>query len=242
MPVVQLSEIDNLQEFDPGVDSKGNKKELEIVAMGDDTLSMRELLDPSDPNSGTKAQAEIDILSTMATDLWQLDSQAEHEAAAGLDAGGVRVVRWGRTWTDDGDWRPANLETQAAKFTFQQTTTLVMQGVAGVQSVYYNEFCIDEDTKQPTDPDTRPALLIASITDGWCFDNEKFEAFAATLGGDTFLAKVLIGSGPEYNKALTGYARVAERNDHFILLPFGTRARPRKVTDTFLRLAGKYED
>jgi hypothetical protein len=240
MPVVQLEQINAVEKFDAGTDGSGNPKEIEIVAFGDNTISMREHVDGEGGDGPLKAQVLIDVLAEMAIELWQLDSQAAREAAAGADAGGIRVIRWGRQWFDDGDWRPANVEEKARLFKFDETGTYIMQGVSGVKKVYHDEFAVDEHG-QPTPVEDRPALLLAGVTDGWCFDNADFEKFCSSLGGDIFLVLVVIGSGNEYRQAVQGYAKIAESNPHFVLIPMGTHPNVVKVKDAFLKLAGAYE-
>jgi hypothetical protein len=248
MPVIHLDDIGTLTEFDAGADALGSKKEIEIIVGGDDTISMRGRVDGENGSGPMKGQVSVDIMTELALRCWKLDSQAQREAAAGvidedtgLPAGGVMVVRWGRRWYKDGDWNPHTLEQQAAKFQFREDGTYIMQMVEGIKAVYTKEFCVDE-AGQPTPVDDRPALLLGGITDGACFDQDKFVAWARKLGGDTFLVLALIGSGDEYEAAREQYSAIAESNPHFVLVLVGADPNAvQKVPEAFQRLAGQYQ-
>ena len=88
MPVVQLEQINAVEKFDAGTDGGGNPKEIEIVAFGDNTISMREHVDGEGGDGPLKAQVLIDVLAEMAIEL----------SAAGL-SGRPRGRSWrGRWW------------------------------------------------------------------------------------------------------------------------------------------------
>lgn len=245
MPTITLEDIPGLHEFDAGEDEfSGAKKPIEMIVGPDNTASFRTKV-----GGLPKYQLQIDILVELASQCWELDPKAKAEAAAGvvddegLPAGGVMAVSWGRGWRKMGDLNPMTLEHKLAELRFDETTTLVMQMVAGMKQVYHDEFCVDEETGKPTPVDERPGRLLCGITDGACRDNAEFEAWAETLGGDTFLVMALVGDpeDDDYKQAAAEYGAIAAKNPHFVLILVGMdRSAVQRVPEAFLRLSGQY--
>jgi hypothetical protein len=159
------------------------------------------------------------------------DSQAEAEAAAGEDAGGLMTVTFADGEAEDlEDLNPGNWKAKLASVQLGGHTE-VMPGWNRLVDVYLEEF----GTRPKED---RPHLLALVITDGEAQDTAEFAAQLAQSKGGTYVCVAILGYGAEHDAALAAYQKVADANDHVRVVSFDSQTDPTVITDSILSLIG----
>jgi uncharacterized protein YegL len=156
------------------------------------------------------------------------DSQAEGEAAAGEDAGGLMTIlfsdhaesiddlssaNWKRKW-DDIQWGGG---------------TQIMPGWNLLVDTFLEEF--GDRPKQD-----RPALLALVITDGEATDAEEFAAEIAKIQGTTYVCVAVLGFGADHDATLASYRKIEASNKHLRVVTFGGQTDPTEIADDLLKL------
>ena len=156
------------------------------------------------------------------------DSQAEAEAAAGEDAGGLMTVLFATEATELGDLNEANWKEKWASIRWGGGTH-VMPGWGLVVDDYMEEF--GDTPKQD-----RPALLVLVITDGEADDMAAFEAECAKTAGGTYICVAIVGYGADHDATLAAYQKLAETNKHIRVVTFGSETDPTVLANGLISL------
>jgi hypothetical protein len=171
-----------------------------------------------------------EALPTLVAILGAADSQAEAEAAAGEDAGGLMTVTFANTATEVGDLNEGNWRQKWDAVQIGGGTH-IMPGWNLVVEDYLEEF---GDTPQIE----RPALLLLVVTDGEADDMEAFEAECAKAHGTTYIAAAIVGFGPDHDATVAAYQNLAASNNHVRVVSFESNTDPNALAQGLLSLAG----
>jgi hypothetical protein len=159
------------------------------------------------------------------------DSQAAEEAAAGEDAGGLMTVTFAGGSADCiDDLNPGNWRQKWNRIEWGGGTQ-IMPGWNLLVETYLAEF--GEVPKQD-----RPHMLALVITDGEADDTDQFAQTLAQARGGTYVCMAVLGFGPEHDRALAAYQRIAAANDHVRVVTFGSETDPDTIADGVLSLIG----
>jgi uncharacterized protein YegL len=159
------------------------------------------------------------------------DAQAAKETeAAGEEEGGVMTVTFASEAKVVGDLNSGNVRAQFGSIQWGGGTNIV-PGFQLVLSNYLEEFA-DEDVT------SRPSLLCMVITDGEASDEAEFEESLSKSKGGTYVAVAVVGYGPEHDKALAGYQRIAAANNHVRALSFADTTDPNGLAQALLAMFG----
>jgi len=173
-----------------------------------------------------------EAMGLLVTKLGAEDSQAEAEAAAGEDAGGLMTVVFSdpdaAEVLDDlseTNWREkwANIQWGGG--------TYIMPGWSLVIDNYLEEF---GDTPKAE----RPALLVLVVTDGEAADIQEFENECAKAQGGTYICVAIVGYGPEHDRTLADYQKIAANNNHVRVVSFESETDPNVVAEALISLVG----
>ena len=171
-----------------------------------------------------------EALGTIVASLGAVDSQAEAEASAGKDAGGLMTVVFSDTAEEVGDLNPANWREKWAKFR-PGGGTRIMPGWKLVVDDYLEEF----GDKAEED---RPALVLLVVTDGEAEDMAQFEAECTKAHGHTYVAVAVVGYGAEHDNTVAAYQKIAANNNHVQVYNFGSTTDPNQFAEGLLALVG----
>jgi uncharacterized protein YegL len=171
-----------------------------------------------------------EALGTIVASLGTADSQAEKEAAAGKDAGGLMTVVFSDEAEEVGDLNPANWREKWSKFR-PGGGTRIMPGWKLVVDDYLEEF----GDKAEED---RPALVLLVVTDGEAEDMEQFEAECAKAHGHTYVAVAVVGYGADHDNTVAAYQKIAAKNNHVQVYNFGSTTDPDQFAEGLLALVG----
>lgn len=169
-----------------------------------------------------------EALPTLVATLGAADSQAEAEAAAGEDAGGLMTVVFSDRAEEVGDLNEANWREKWSKVT-PGGGTYIMPGWQLVVEDYLEEF----GNKAEED---RPALLLLVVTDGEAADMAAFEADCAKAHGHTYVAVAVVGYGPDHDNTIAAYQRIAAANNHVQVYNFGSTTDPTAFAEGLLAI------
>lgn len=173
-----------------------------------------------------------EAMGLLVTKLGAEDSQAEEEAAAGEDAGGLMTVVFSDADAaevlddlSETNWREkwANIQWGGG--------TYIMPGWSLVIDNYLEEF-------GDTPKDVRPALLVLVITDGEAGDIADFEAECAKAQGGTYICVAIVGYGPDHDRTLADYQKIAASNNHVRVVSFESETDPNVVAEALISLVG----
>lgn len=171
-----------------------------------------------------------EAMGILVTALGAQDSQAEAEAAAGEDAGGLMVVRFSSDAEVLDDFSAANWKRKWDAIQWGGGTQ-IMGGWSLVIDNYMEEF-----GKEPKE--TRPALLVLVVTDGEAADIGEFEAECAKAAGGTYICVAILGYGQEHDNTLTDYQKIASVNQHVRVVTFGSETDPNVIAQGLISLVG----
>jgi len=169
-----------------------------------------------------------EALPTLVGTLGAADSQAEAEAAAGEDAGGLMTVVFSDRAEEVGDLNEANWREKWSKIT-PGGGTYIMPGWQLVVEDYLEEF----GNKAEED---RPALLLLVVTDGEAADMAAFEADCAKAHGHTYVAVAVVGYGPDHDNTIAAYQKIAASNNHVQVYNFGSTTDPTALAEGLLAI------
>lgn len=169
-----------------------------------------------------------EALPTLVATLGAADSQAEAEAAAGEDAGGLMTVVFSDRAEEVGDLNEANWREKWAKVT-PGGGTYIMPGWQLVVEDYLEEF----GNKAEED---RPALLLLVVTDGEATDMAAFEAECAKAHGHTYVAVAVVGYGADHDNTVAAYQKIAASNNHVQVYNFGSTTDPTAFAEGLLAI------
>ena len=169
-----------------------------------------------------------EALPTLVASLGAADSQAEAEAAAGEDAGGLMTVVFSDRAEEVGDLNEANWREKWAKIT-PGGGTYIMPGWKLVVEDYLEEFGKEAE-------EDRPALLLLVVTDGEAADMAMFEAECARAHGHTYVAVAVVGYGADHDNTVAAYQRIAASNNHVQVYNFGSTTDPTAFAEGLLAI------
>lgn len=169
-----------------------------------------------------------EALGTIVSALGAADSQAEREAAAGDDAGGLMTVVFGDSATEVGDLTPANWREKWGRFS-PGGGTRIMPGWKLVVQDYLDEF----GSKAEED---RPALVLLVVTDGEASDMAEFERECAKAHGHVYIAVAVVGYGADHDMTIAAYNKIAASNPHVQVYNFGSTTDPTELAEALLAL------
>ncbi len=169
-----------------------------------------------------------EALGTIVASLGAADSQAEAEAAAGEDAGGLMTVVFSSEAEEVGDLTPANWREKWARFA-PGGGTRIMPGWKLVVEDYLEEF----GKKAEED---RPALVLLVVTDGEAEDMAQFEAECARAHGHIYIAVAIVGYGADHDNTMAAYNKIAAGNNHVQVYNFASTTDPTELADALLAL------
>ncbi len=169
-----------------------------------------------------------EALGTIVASLGAADSQAEAEAAAGKDAGGLMTVVFSSEAEEVGDLNPANWREKWSKFS-PGGGTRIMPGWRLVVEDYLEEFGKEAE-------EDRPALVLLVITDGEAEDMTQFEAECAKAHGHVYIAVAVVGYGADHDSTVAAYTKIAASNSHVQVYNFGSTTDPTELADNLLAL------
>jgi hypothetical protein len=184
----------------------------------------------ADGSSVRRWDVVTEAMPTLVATLGAADSQAEAEAAAGEDAGGLMTVTFANTATEVGDLNEGNWRQKWDAVRIGGGTH-IMPGWNLVVEDYLEEF---GDTPQIE----RPALLLLVVTDGEADDMEAFEAECAKAHGTTYIAAAIVGYGPDHDATVAAYQNLAAKNNHVRVVSFESNTDPNALAQGLLSLAG----
>lgn len=156
------------------------------------------------------------------------DSQAEGEAAAGEDAGGLMTVLFSDHAECIDDLSSANWKRKWNAIAWGGGTA-IMPGWNLLVDTFLEEF--GDRPKQD-----RPALLALVITDGEARDADEFATEIAKLQGTTYVCVAVLGYGADHDATLESYRKVEAGNKHVRVVTFGGETDPTKIADDLLQL------
>jgi uncharacterized protein YegL len=171
-----------------------------------------------------------EAMATIVASLGAADSQAEAEAAAGEDAGGLMTVVFSDEAEEVGDLNPANWQEKWSRF-HPGGGTKIMPGWQLVVEDYLEEF----GDKAEED---RPALVLLVVTDGEAEDMAQFEAECAKAHGHTYVAVAVVGYGADHDNTVAAYQKIAANNNHVQVYDFGSATDPNQFAEGLLALVG----
>jgi hypothetical protein len=158
------------------------------------------------------------------------DSQAETEAAAGEDAGGLMTITFANgTATCIDDLSVANWKRKWDAIPWGGGTQ-IMPGWNLLVDTFLEEF--GERPKLD-----RPALLALVITDGEASDIAEFEEEINKVSGTTYVLVAIVGYGSAHDATLAEYQKIAANNTHVRVVSFGGETNPDVISDALLSLA-----
>ena len=169
-----------------------------------------------------------EALPTLVATLGAADSQAEAEAAAGEDAGGLMTVVFSDRAEEVGDLNEANWREKWTKIT-PGGGTYIMPGWKLVVEDYLEEF-----GKQAEED--RPALLLLVVTDGEAADMAVFEAECARAHGHTYVAVAVVGYGADHDNTIAAYQKISASNNHVQVYNFGSTTDPTAFAEALLAI------
>lgn len=209
--------------------SKAGPANLEPAFLIDTSGSMSY---PTTANGSVERRELLgEAIPLIVAGLESYDAQAAAEsAAAGDEEGGVMTVTFASDATVVGDLNSGNVRKQFASIRWGGGTNIV-PGFQLVLSNYMDEFG-DED------PTSRPALLCMIITDGEAADEAEFEQLLEKSKGGTYVAVAVVGYGPDHDKALGQYQRIAAANPHVRALSFADETDPNSLAQALLAMFG----
>jgi hypothetical protein len=82
----------------------------------------------------------------------------------------------------------------------------------------------------------RPALLALVITDGEAEDMAEFEAECAKTTGGTYICVAIVGYGPDHDRTLAAYQKLADANKHVRVVTFGSVTDPGVIAEGLISL------
>jgi hypothetical protein len=85
-------------------------------------------------------------------------------------------------------------------------------------------------------PDKRPLLVALVITDGEADDTDQFARTISNLTGGVYIAIVLIGYGPDHDRAEAAYRAIESNNAHVKVLSLAGETDPQTIADALLRM------
>ncbi len=156
------------------------------------------------------------------------DSQAEAEAAAGEDAGGLMTIVFSDHAESLDDLSTANWKRKWDQIQWGGGTE-IMPGWSLLVDTFLEEF--GERPKQD-----RPALLALVITDGEARDAGEFAAEIAKLKGTTYVCVAVLGFGSDHDATMASYGEIAAANNHVRVVSFGGQDDPKAIADDLLSL------
>lgn len=171
-----------------------------------------------------------EAMGLLVTKLGAEDSQAEEEAAAGEDAGGLMTVLFSDEAEVLGDLSETNWRQKWATIPWGGGTH-IMPGWSLVIDNYLEEFGETPKTE-------RPALLVLVITDGEATDIAQFEAECAKAQGGTYICVAIVGYGVEHDRTVTDYQKIAASNSHVRVVSFESETDPSVVAEALISLVG----
>lgn len=209
--------------------SKAGPTNLEPAFLLDTSGSM------SYPTTENGSVVRMDLvreaLPMIVAGLEKFDAQAAKESEeAGDEEGGVMTVTFASDAAVIGDLNSANLQEKFRSIKWGGGTNIT-PGWNLVLSNYMEEFG-DED------PTSRPALLCMVITDGEASDEADFEAAITKAKGGTYVCVAVVGYGPEHDKTMTQYQKIAAANNHVRVLTFADSTNPQELADGLLAMFG----
>jgi len=156
------------------------------------------------------------------------DSQAEAEAAAGEDEGGLMTVLFSDHAECIDDLSSANWKRKWDAIAWGGGTE-IMPGWSLLVDTFLEEF--GERPKQD-----RPALLALVVTDGEASDADAFATEIAKLKGTTYVCVAILGFGADHDATLASYQRIEQANPHVRVVTFGGQTDPTQIADDLLKL------
>ena len=169
-----------------------------------------------------------EALPTLVATLGAADSQAEAEAAAGEEAGGLMTVVFSDHAEEVGDLNEANWREKWSQIK-PGGGTIIMPGWQLVVEDYLEEF----GSKAEED---RPALLLLVVTDGEAEDMAAFEAECARARGHTYVAVAVVGYGADHDNTIAAYQQIAAANNHVQVYNFGSTTDPTAFAEGMLAI------
>jgi hypothetical protein len=171
-----------------------------------------------------------EAMGLLVTKLGAEDSQAEEEAAAGEDAGGLMTVVFSDPSAAEviGDLSETNWRDKWANIQWGGGTN-IMPGWSLVIDNYLEEFGETPKTE-------RPALLVLVVTDGEATDIQAFEDECAKAQGGTYICVAIVGFGPEHDRTLADYQKIAANNNHVRVVSFESETDPTVVAEALISL------
>ncbi len=171
-----------------------------------------------------------EILGRLVEELGAEDSQAEAEAAAGEDAGGVMTVLFSNPEDAEciDDLSTANWKQKWGSIRWGGGTN-IMPGWNLVVDGFLEEF--GEKPKQD-----RPAMLCLVITDGEADDADQFAQEISKAQGGTYVCVAIVGFGADHDNTLGAYQKIAAVNKHVRVVTFGGQTNPDEIANDLLQL------
>ena len=203
--------------------------EVEPMLLLDTTGSM--MWPAAEGSNTTRAAVISEALGGIVTVLAAKDSQAEAEAAAGEDAGGLMTITFaGGSAECIDDLSPENFHEKLGEIQWGGGT-VIMPGWDCLVETFLEEF---GDVPKLD----RPQMLALIVTDGEADDTAAFAAEMQKIQGGTHVCIAIMGYGPEHDKALHIYQDIAAKNDHVRVVTFGNTTNPTEITDAVISLLG----
>lgn len=186
---------------------------------------------PASPNSRIQRREVVgEAMGLLVAKLGAEDSQAEEEAAAGEDAGGLMTVLFSNEAELLDDLNEANWREKWDSIQWGGGTH-IMPGWEMVVENYLEEF---GDTPKLE----RPALLVLVITDGEAADINDFESECAKAQGGTYICVGVVGFGADHDRTVADYQKIAATNSHVRVVSFDSETDPNVLAQALISLVG----
>lgn len=153
------------------------------------------------------------------------DSQAGKATDEG--EGGLMTVTFaGGKAYNIGDLNPDNLRDKLGKVQLGGQT-YILPGWHLLTQTFKEEFGSSPE---------QPQMLGLIITDGEADDTDEFANELEKVKGNAHVAIAVMGHGPDHDKTLERYQKVAAGNDHVRVVSFGNATSPQQITESVLSL------
>lgn len=216
--------IAQLNDLTPMIAS-GNEREP--IVLIDTTGSMS--WESAEGSNVSRREVLREAMGAIVSALWDKDSQAAKEKAAGKNKGGLLAFTFaGGSAKELGDLTPENWQ-QIWDAIQWGGGTQIMPGWNLVIDAYLEEF----ENRSKLD---RPALLAVVFTDGEAVDTNEFAQTLADAGPGVHVVVAILGYGEEHDKALAAYRKVAESNHRIRVVTFDSVTNPKTVSDAVLSI------